>query len=177
MLWLEATGGQNQPIMEILPCSHAGNAACGHRKSPGAAIWWDTIICQGSQGKVELSVGDFGRCQGINKRPSSMLFVPLAFLPRVKVSTPQGLPASAADHIAEIDRSLADAKSIPGSKQMTALRIPKNSPNHFFLFSNVVKTEEAFSSCQVLHKRPWSTRCWADNNLNMQSFCQQGACN
>ncbi|CAL1161337.1 unnamed protein product [Cladocopium goreaui] len=35
------------------------------------------------------------------------------------VSTPQGLPASAADHIAEIDRSLADAKSISGAAQET----------------------------------------------------------
>ena len=55
-----------------------------------------------------------------------------AICPRVKVSTPQGLPASAADHIAEVDPFLADAKSIPGSKQMTALRIPKNSPNQKF---------------------------------------------
>ena len=41
----------------------------------------------------------------------------------------------------------------------------------------ITSSVEAFSSCQVLHKRPWSTRCWADNNLNTQSFCQQGACN
>ena len=41
----------------------------------------------------------------------------------------------------------------------------------------ITSSVEAFSSCQVLHKRPWSTRCWADNKLNMQSFCQQGACN
>ena len=134
------------------------------------------LYVRGSQGKVELSV-ETSKDVKVSTNDHRQCYLSLwLFFPELRSAHHKGF-CKCCDHIAEIDRSLADAKSIPGSKQMTALRIPKNSPNHFFLFSNVVKTEEAFSSCQVLHKRPWSTRCWADNNLNTQSFCQQGACN